>query len=87
MPAVLKCQKVANPDIDQEDYGNRYCGYRSWLPITPTEYFTMVYSLFTHCHIMSSYANNNEKDRGKIWGDEGIPHVALLYTLTNRKRN
>jgi len=80
---------------------NRYRGYDLWLPITPTEYFTVVYScivlyciyslsihpLFTHCHIIRSYANNNEKDRGKIWGHVGIPYVALLYTFTDRKRN
>jgi len=42
---------------------------------------------FTHCHVMCSYANNNEKDRGKIWGDEGIPYVALLYNFKNRKLN
>jgi len=41
---------------------------------------------FAHCHIMCSYANN-EKDRGKIWGDKGIPYVVLAYNFTNRKRN
>jgi hypothetical protein len=66
---------------------NRYRGYDLWLPITPTEYFTVVYSLFTHCHIIRSYANNNAKNRGKIWGHVGIPYVALLYTFTDRERN
>jgi cell division protein FtsW (lipid II flippase) len=59
-----------------------------WLQITPTEFFTVVYALFSHCHIMCSKhscTNNDEKDRGKILGDEDMPYVALMYTFTNRK--
>jgi hypothetical protein len=65
-------------------------GHHAWLPITPTEFVTVVYSLSTRCYIMRSKcscANNNKKHERKICGDYSLPCVALLYSFTNRKGN